>query len=366
MLKSFLFKVKDHRKAKGKRYELGYILLFTILGILSGANSYRKLAAFMAGNYDKLDEKFGLNWKRTPSYTTIQKIIKETDNEEFEKSFREYSKELSVDESERQQISCDGKVLRHSFDNFSDQKAIQLLSMFLCEDQIILAHEEIDSKTNEIPTAQALIEELGITGSIFTFDAMNCQTETLEIAQETDNDVIVQVKGNQKTLLNDCKTISETVSPDESYQEPVTKTRNRIESRQVEIFHAPQLTHVDKWDTVEAIIKVQRFRQVFDTKTNVWKDSHETAFYISTSIFPAQDFCQFIRYHWGVENRNHYVRDVTLGEDDSRIRCNPVNFARLRSFALNILRRNNVTNVSQTIFENCMNIDNLFEYIGVC
>ena len=221
-------------------------------------------------------------------------------------------------------------------------------------------------KTNEIPTAQELIKDLGITESIFTFDAMNCQTETLEIAQTTNNDVIVQVKANQKTLLKDCETISETLSPDESYKEPMTKTRNRIESRQVEVFHLPQFTHVNKWDTVEAIIKVQRFRQVFDTKSKRWKDSHEIAFYISTAIFPAQDFCTFIRQHWGIENRNHYVRDVTLGEDDSRIRCNPANFARLRSFALNILRRNNVTNVSQTLFENCMNIDNLFEYIGVC
>ena len=120
-----------------------------------------------------------------------------------------------------------------------------------------------------------------------------------------------------------------------------------------------------KWDGVEAVIKVDRFRQSFDTKTKSWKDSHETAFYISTTILPAQEFCKVIRNHWGVENRNHYVRDVTLGEDKSRIRCNPSIFARLRSFALNIFRHNQVTNVSQTLFENGMKLQRVLDYDGV-
>lgn len=46
MLKSFLFKVKDHRRKQGRRYELGHILLFTVLAILSGANSYLLFAYF--------------------------------------------------------------------------------------------------------------------------------------------------------------------------------------------------------------------------------------------------------------------------------------------------------------------------------
>ena len=47
-----------------------------------------------------------------------------------------------------------------------------------------------------------------------------------------------------------------------------------------------------------------------------------------------------VRGHWAIENSNHYVRDVTMGEDASRIRKNPGVFARIRSFAANILRKN--------------------------
>lgn len=189
--------------------------------------------------------------------------------------------------------------------------------------------------------------------------------KTLQTAKETGNEVIVQVKGNQKTLLKDCLTLSETTSPTEVYQEPLTKARNRIESRKVELFIAPTLTDSQQWALVKVVVKVQRYRQLFDTKTKTWQNSDETAFYISTISLSAREFCQAIRNHWAIENRNHYVRDVTMGEDKSRIRTNPHIFAKLRSFALNILRHNQVENVSLELFENSMNLDKVLNYEGI-
>ena len=58
-----------------------------------------------------------------------------------------------------------------------------------------------------------------------------------------------------------------------------------------------------------------------------------------------------VRKHWAVENSLHYVhyvhyvRDVTMGEDASRIRKQPVTFARLRSWALNLLRFRGFQNI---------------------
>ena len=189
--------------------------------------------------------------------------------------------------------------------------------------------------------------------------------KTLQTAKDSGNEVIVQVKGNQNTLLKDCLTISATTPPAEVYQEPLTKTRNRIESRNVEIFLAPVLTDYEQWNLVKVVVRVQRYRQIFETKTKTWKNCDETSFYISTVILSAQEFCQAIRNHWGIENSNHYVRDVTLGEDKSRIRTNPHIFAKLRSFALNILRKNDVENVSLELFENCMDLDKVLNYIGI-
>ena len=185
------------------------------------------------------------------------------------------------------------------------------------------------------------------------------------IAKKTGNDVIVQVKGNQKTLLQDCQWITETTLPHDEYQEPLSKGRNRLESRTARVFFYPLLTHMAKWGLVKAVIEIVRFRKRFDTKQKQWLTSHETAYYISTIDLDAKAFCRAIRDHWGIENRNHYARDVTLLEDKSRIRINSHIFAKLRSFALNILRKNNVENVSVALFDNCINLQNVLNYVGI-
>src|SRR4051812_49213573 len=67
----------------------------------------------------------------------------------------------------------------------------------------------------------------------------------------------------------------------------------------------------------------------------------------------AETLARAVRSHWGIENRDHYVRDV--GEDDSRIRQKPGAMARIRSAALNILRANGIQNVSQALYINALN-----------
>ena len=365
MLQSFLSKVKDHRRAQGRRYLLRHILLLSILAILSGANSYRKIQLFIQVHYQTLNELLGLNWKRVPAHTTVREIIQNTSSAELEDCFRAYSADLAKLDAPQQWVGFDGKVLRGSFDHFRDQKAIQVLSAFWGTSRIILAHAEIAEKTNEIPTAQELIVKLGLSGCLCTFDALHCQEKTLETAKDTGNEAVTQVKENQKTLFHDCQTIAETTAPQEVYREPTTKTRNRIERRTVAVFSPVNLTHADKWSLMEAIVKVDRYRLILDTKTKEWNPSHETSFYISTTVLSAQRFCEGIRGHWQIENGDHHVRDVTLAEDRSRIRSNPHIFAKLRSFALNILRVNHVDNVSQALFGNCMNLNNVLNYVGV-
>lgn len=180
MLYDLLFKIKDHRRGQGLRYLLGHILFFSILALLSGATSYRKVHAFIKANYVLLNETFALDWDN---------IIQGVFAEGLEECFREYSNLLSdVSNGEKRFVAFDGKVLRGSFDHFQGQSAIQVLSAFLTDQRIILAHEEIATKTNEIPTAQEMMPKLGLSDCIFTFDAINCQENTLIVGKETGND----------------------------------------------------------------------------------------------------------------------------------------------------------------------------------
>ena len=177
MLITIFNEIPDHRRAQGRQYELSYILLFSVLAILGGADSYRTIETFISEHFKKLKKKFKLKWKRCPDYTTIREIIKDVNPEEMEKSFRKYASILAgLDSKKYVFIGLDGKTIRGSFDNSNDQKAIQIFSAFLTGKDIILAHEEITGqKTNEIPIAQKLIKELGAGKCVYTSDAMHCQ-----------------------------------------------------------------------------------------------------------------------------------------------------------------------------------------------
>ncbi len=98
---------------------------------------------------------------------------------------------------------------------------------------------------------------------------------------------------------------------------------------------------------VAAIIRVERDVYTRNAKTGLLRHSAEMAFYVSNTPVTAARAAEAIRAHWRIENTSHYSRDVTLGEDCSRIRTNPGVFARLRSFAFNILKANQTETLSQ-------------------
>jgi len=170
MLKSFLSEIKDNRRKEGKRYKSGDILLFTISAIPGGAVSYRKIHTFIKGHYEVLNEKFGLEWKRLPAYTTIRNIIRGLCPDESEECFRKFSLKpagLPEEKNGKLFIACDGKVLRGSSDNFNDKKAIQILSAFLPENGIIPAHCVIGEKNRRDTCRSESDEGIGIGKQCF-------------------------------------------------------------------------------------------------------------------------------------------------------------------------------------------------------
>jgi DDE_Tnp_1-associated/Transposase DDE domain len=183
MLLKYLEKIPDHRRGQARKYLLSYVLLFAVFGILSGARSYRDMTRFMGKRLRELNNLFGVNWKSAPSKTQIRDIIANTNKEAVEEVFREYGKEVHQCKLGKGtgSIGLDGKALRGSFDNAKEQNMLQMLSAFCAKTKIILGHVDIDEKTNEIPTAQQLIKELGLPeGTVYTADAMHCQKKHLK------------------------------------------------------------------------------------------------------------------------------------------------------------------------------------------
>ncbi len=188
--------------------------------------------------------------------------------------------------------------------------------------------------------------------------------KTFDAVKEVDGELVVQLKANQKFLCHKIEQIIRRNIATDSFHE-VEKNRNRIETRVVNVFKLDKqlLKYSDGWDEyLNAAIQVHRTFEIYDTAKKEWKVSKETSLYVASMMTTASQFAYIIRNHWGTENSNHYVKDVSLGEDNSRIRNAPGIFAKLRSFALNTMRANNVRNIRTELYTNCCNINNLSQY----
>lgn len=177
-LLGLLADVPDPRRGQGQLYKLPYVLLFSILAIVTGCNSYRGIVTFIDVHRHKLNATFGLKWRRAPAYTAVRYILKRLDPADVEVVFRRHAALLQAARATpgTGTIALDGKTLRGSFDNFNDRLAAQMLSAFATDTSLVLAHVDIDEKSNEIPAAQTLLAELGVAdGTIVTLDALHCQ-----------------------------------------------------------------------------------------------------------------------------------------------------------------------------------------------
>ena len=177
-LLGLLEEVPDPRRGQGQLYKLPHVLLFSILAIVTGCDSYRGIVTFIDVHRRRLNSTFGLKWRRAPAHTAIRYILKGLDPAAIEPIFRRHAALLQAACATPGQgsIALDGKTLRGSFDNFHDRAAAQILSAFATDTALVLAHIDVAEKSNEIPAAQTLLAELGVgDGAIVTLDAMHCQ-----------------------------------------------------------------------------------------------------------------------------------------------------------------------------------------------
>jgi predicted transposase YbfD/YdcC len=97
--------------------------------------------------------------------------------------------------------------------------------------------------------------------------------------------------------------------------------------------------------------------------------THEVAYALTSAppeLAPPKKLLQWWREHWHIENRVHWVRDTTMGEDASTIRTGsaPQVLATVRNMALNVLRTLGTPNVAATLREHALKVEHLFAKLG--
>ncbi len=173
------------------------------------------------------------------------------------------------------------------------------------------------------------------------------------------------MKANQPSLLCSLEETVATQSP-LAVHDSTHRARNRREDRHVSVYSPEAALRGTEWEPfVAAVVCVHRQTLMRSAATGLWTSREETSFYLSSVKLPADTFAHAIRRHWWTENKNHWVKDVIMNEDASRIRINPGIMARLRSQTLNILRANGATNIAGALWSGAINPDHALSYQGL-
>ena len=172
-----LEEVADPRRPQGRRYPLAHLLLFSVLAVLAGATSYRGILTFLTIHRGRLGQVYGVRLRRAPAVNTLRNLFLALDPADLEAAFRRHARHLGEaarDDGPRG-VARDGKTRRRSFDRLHDRAAAHVLGAFASEAGLILGHREVRDAPAEVEGVRALIRDLGLTGVIFTVDALHCQ-----------------------------------------------------------------------------------------------------------------------------------------------------------------------------------------------
>ena len=199
----------------------------------------------------------------------------------------------------------------------------------------MLGQLAVEAKSNEITAVPQLLELLSLRGKVVTADAMHCQRHIAQQVVEQGGDYVLALKGNQSSLYDDVKTFLDDAATPVVRHTQHGKGHGRVETRIAQVSSdVDWLQESHHWLGLQAVGKVTATRHLDGAESN------QTRYYLMSEAFPPERFNQIVRAHWGIENRLHWVLDVTCNEDQARNRRDncAANLALLRKLALNLAR----------------------------
>lgn len=338
--------LKDPRKPKGTEHNFLSIVVIAILATIGGATGWEDIELYAESHQiwlgTFLDLKHGI-----PHADTYRRVFALIPPDALQECFLGWVKQL-VEATGAQVIPIDGKTLKGSYDRGPRQSALHVVSAWASENRLMLGQVKVESKTNEIKAIPALLKLLDITGCIITLDAMGTQTEIARQIIDKKADYVLSLKANHPTLANQVRAWFEQAQQnnfegiEHRYEGRVEAGHHRRETRKVwavPLSAMGDLYQIAQWAGLKTIVMVSRLRRLWN------KTTREVMFYLSSLPCDAGVLGRAIRAHWGIENRLHWVLDVTFSEDASRIRKGhgAENFSLLRRLAISLLNQETST-----------------------
>jgi predicted transposase YbfD/YdcC len=324
-------------------YDFLDIVVIAVCGVLCGADDWVAVADFGQAQVGWFRQFLSLP-NGVPSHDTFWRVFRLLDPEQFQACFVDWMRAISRVTS-GEVIAIDGKQLRRSYDRQDNRAAIHMVSAWATHNGLTLGQRKVDAKSNEITAIPKLLEVLDIAGCVVTIDAMGCQVHIAQAIRAREADYLLALKENQANLYADVALLFDDLvesgytAYDYDEERTVDKDHGRIEVRKAWTIADPDLIRplrgADRWPQLTTLVKIQTERYLPDGY------SLEVRYFISSLDASASRMLSMARTHWQIENSFHWVLDIAFREDECRIRKGhgAQNFAVLRHFALNALKR---------------------------
>lgn len=261
-------------------------------------------------------------------------------------------------------IASDGKTLRGAKQHGAPGPHV--LSVVGHRLGLTLRQQAVDDNTNEMKAVETVLQQIGLRGRLLTMEALLTQRHVAQTIVEGGGDYVMIVKDTQRQLQAEVELVF-TLPPGGDRQES-TRTvevgHGRIESRTLTTSEA--LVGYSDWPGLAQGFDVGR--QVIEKKTG--QDRVEVVYGV-TSLSPEratpERLLELGRGHWAMENKSHWVRDVTFAEDRSQVRSGrlPQVMAALRNTAIGLLRLAGYRNIAKAGRQLAAQPDQALALIGI-
>ena len=345
-----LHEIPDPRHPRGRRHPLVAILALMCVAMLCGYRSYSAIADWGRCYGQKLARALGFTRDKTPCAATFYHVLRNLDGHLVEATLGAWAASvltaLPPAAGEPEAMAIDGKTLRGS--RKQGAPAVHLLSVLSHRLGLTVWQQAVADKTNEIPVLEQMLRGLVLEGWVITVDALLTQRAIAQRIVEGGGDYVMLVKGNQPQLHQDIQLVFQETH---ALAETMTATETgdsghgRIEQRRLTASTA--LVGYNDGPGMAQVVHLERHV----TLQKSGEQRHEVVYGV-TSLGPdragPERLLRLVRQHWSIENKSHWVRDVTFDEDRSQVRCGsiPQVMAAFRNTAMGLMRYAGETNIA--------------------
>jgi predicted transposase YbfD/YdcC len=344
-----LTQLPDPRGRRGRRHSLVGILLVALAAVLAGARSYAAIGQWAAELTAEQLGLLGINRPSAPEVSTFRRVLAGVDAAVLDSLIGAFLWARTCTVAGRRVIALDGKTVRGA--RTAQAAAPHLVSAFDQATGTVLGQLATAAKSNEIPTVRTVLAAFDLTGVVVTVDAMHTQTDTAQAITGGGGDYVFTVKANQPRLYAACKNLPWRDVPAHS---SVQTGHGRRVRRTIKVLTAP--TNLPGWVDFTGAAQLAQIRRTTKrrSKNSTGKTTVEVVYVITSAdhhTAPPAVLAAWVQGHWGIENRAHWVRDVTFDEDRSQIRTGhgPQVMATLRNTAISLLRLAGATNIAAAL-----------------